>query len=241
MDQRGGEQFQTTSWSLVLNARENSVHLSELLTRYWAPIYSYIRASGRDAADAADLTQEFLAEVMLERGLIERATPERGRFRTFLKTAVRNFLVDEHRRATTRRRSADRPLVSMDAIAARGAEPSLETNPERAFDREWAAAILQAAVEQVESDCAVPELAMHWAAFQAAVLSPALQGTEPPSMAQVGQQIGCPDSLRVSSMIQTVRRRLRRAVRARVEDSLGRREELDEEMACLKEFLGVGP
>jgi len=241
MNELGGEQFQTTSWSLVLHARENTADLSELLKRYWAPIYSYIRVSGREPADAADLTQEFLTEVILGRDLIERATPERGRFRTFLKAAVRNFLIDEHRRATTQRRRAERPLVSVDVIKARGAEPASESVPDRAFDREWAATVLQQAVEKVQSDCGVPELAMYWAAFNAAVLAPALQGTEPPSVAQVAQLIGCGDAARASSMIQTIRRRLRRAIRSLVEDSLDRREELDEEMACLKEFLGMAP
>ena len=72
--------------------------LAELCQRYWYPLYSYVRRRARDAAEARDLTQEFFVR-LLEKNVVAFATPERGRFRAFLLTALKNFLANERERA----------------------------------------------------------------------------------------------------------------------------------------------
>ncbi len=89
--------FQSTLWALVLGARGDRHALEQLLRSYWSPVYAFIRRQGYSGHDASDLTQEFLSQVVLGRDLVGRATPERGRFRAFLKQALRNFLIDQHR------------------------------------------------------------------------------------------------------------------------------------------------
>ena len=95
--------FPTTQWSLVVHAGAGSESqarsaLETLCRQYWYPLYSFMRRQGRPHHEAEDCTQEFLARLLAGDG-VARARPERGRFRTFLLTALRNFLTDEWRRA----------------------------------------------------------------------------------------------------------------------------------------------
>ena len=76
--------------------------LDTLCTLYWYPIYAYIRRKGNDANQSLDLTQEFFYR-LLKKGGLESADPSKGRFRAFLLTACKNFLIDvfRHDQATS--------------------------------------------------------------------------------------------------------------------------------------------
>ena len=90
--------FPTTRWSVVQAASrttspEARAALESLCTTYWPPVHAYIRRCGYSPDDAADLTQAFFARV-IEKGDVGHARNELGRFRTFLLTAVRHFLLN---------------------------------------------------------------------------------------------------------------------------------------------------
>jgi RNA polymerase sigma-70 factor (ECF subfamily) len=94
------DQFATTHWSLVLRAGKRGSHeadeaLAALCQRYWFPLYAYARRRLPAIQEAEDLTQEFFAR-LLEKDLLASASPERGRFRSFLLTALKNFLARAH-------------------------------------------------------------------------------------------------------------------------------------------------
>src|SRR6185503_9442775 len=110
--------FATTHWSVVLAAGQKDsprgvAALENLCRTYWYPLYAYVRRRGSGPEDAQDRTQSFFAR-LLERNLLARAAPQRGRFRSFLLTALQNFLADEHDRANARKRGAGRPFISLD-------------------------------------------------------------------------------------------------------------------------------
>ena len=71
----------------------------------------YVRRQGHGPEDAQDLTQVFFAR-FLAKGYLRLSDPGRGRFRTFLLSAMKNFLVNEWRRgqATSRPGKAARAL-----------------------------------------------------------------------------------------------------------------------------------
>ena len=69
--------------------------LAPLCEIYWYPVYAYVRRRGYSAEDACDLTQAFFAR-LLEKSDLRAADPARGRFRSFLLTAVRHFLSNQH-------------------------------------------------------------------------------------------------------------------------------------------------
>jgi RNA polymerase sigma-70 factor (ECF subfamily) len=228
--------FDSTQWSLVLAAPHDPAALERLLAAYWRPIYAFILGSGRGRDEAIDLTQEFISTVVLERGFVERADPERGRFRTFVKSALRNFLVDEHRRATTRTRSA--PGVRLDAAAldeVRG-DPA---DPSRSFDQEWAASVLSAALARVERDCAGCGQAAHWHVFRRVVIEPALRQVEAPPLAGVAAEAGVAGADQAASMIQTVRRKFRREFQDLVSRTVCDGPARDLEVEELRAILGM--
>jgi RNA polymerase sigma-70 factor (ECF subfamily) len=115
-------QFHTTHWSVVLSAGEldssqAAAALEHLGRAYWYPLYAYVRAQGHSPHDAEDLTQSFFA-FLLERNAIGHAHPERGRFRSFLLAALKNFLADARDKARAQKRGGGRELLSLDTQSA---------------------------------------------------------------------------------------------------------------------------
>ncbi len=41
--------------------------LERLVRRYWSAVYAYVRRSGRDVHEAADLTQGFVCDIIISR------------------------------------------------------------------------------------------------------------------------------------------------------------------------------
>ncbi len=92
-------EFPMTRWSVVLSARGGDdvkvrAALSELCEAYWMPLYSFARRTGKSAEDAEDFTQAFFAR-LIEKDLFAKANAERGKLRSFLLGAFKNFLSDE--------------------------------------------------------------------------------------------------------------------------------------------------
>ena len=152
--------FPTTHWSIVVNAGSGSdpqarSALETLCRQYWYPLYSFVRRQGRPHHEAEDCTQEFLARLLASDG-VAHARPERGRFRTFLLTALRNFLTNEWHRAQAAKRGggvASLPFEMQDAEGRFSCEPAdPRLTPEQAFDRNWALGMLDRAMSRLQSE-----------------------------------------------------------------------------------------
>jgi RNA polymerase sigma factor (sigma-70 family) len=158
---RDRDQFMTTRWSVVLAAgRAESDDpqraLTSLCEQYWFPLYAYVRRQVPSPHDAQDLTQAFFAE-LLEKDFVQSADPQRGRFRAFLLTAMRNFLAKQWRKAKAQRRGGGRAAISLDfdSAAARYALELRSTlTPEAEFDRQWAVTLLNRVLQQLADECA---------------------------------------------------------------------------------------
>jgi RNA polymerase sigma factor (sigma-70 family) len=138
--------FPTTRWTLVLSSgTENSRReaLNWLCERYWYPIYAFLRRHGRSPSAAQDLTQSFLAN-FLERRSIERADPARGRFRSYLLGALKNFLADYQAHEQARMRGGEFQFLPLSF--ASGEERYLQCpenlSPEALYERQWALALI---------------------------------------------------------------------------------------------------
>jgi DNA-directed RNA polymerase specialized sigma24 family protein len=108
--------FQTTRWSLIARAKHSDdgarQALDELCRVYWPPVYAMYRGEGVAAEQARDLTQGLFAS-LLERQDLGKANPERGRFRSFLRTCARNWLLNERDRDQARKRGGDAKQFSL--------------------------------------------------------------------------------------------------------------------------------
>ena len=156
---RTAARFATTHWSVVLaagdSASTDSQEALEKLSRaYWYPLYSYARRRGYGGEDAKDLTQAFF-ERLLAKNFLKDAARDRGRFRTFLLTAMKHFLANEQDRAHAVKRGGRDTVVSLDMLMAedRFADAAgRDLSPDQAFDRAWAESLMDAAYQRLKSD-----------------------------------------------------------------------------------------
>ena len=151
--------FVTTRWSVVLTAGRNDTTraqeaLSRLCETYWYPLYAYVRRRGHSPEDAQDLTQEFFAR-LLEHHWVGNADRSKGRFRTFLLTALSRFLANEWDRAQSQKRGGGVAALSLDAIVAEQryqSEAAQIMAPDRLYDRQWAMTLLDRALNQLGAE-----------------------------------------------------------------------------------------
>src|SRR5437762_2447066 len=142
--------FTTTHWSVVLMAGQADSPqandaLEKLCHTYWYPLYVYVRRQGNSPEDAQDLTQIFFSR-LLEKNYFAKADRERGKFRTFLLGSLKNFLVNEWKRAGRQKRGGDLTFLSFDANQAEqryAGEQIDETNPANDFERQWAVTLIE--------------------------------------------------------------------------------------------------
>ena len=121
--------------------------LSELCGVYWPPLYTYLRRRGYGPDEAQDLTQGFFAR-LLERRDIQAADQARGKFRSFLLTALKRYVINEHHRAAAEKRGGGIAPLPLDFAGAERAYASDERSqdaPDRVFDRRWAGITLDLA------------------------------------------------------------------------------------------------
>src|SRR5579871_2153154 len=110
----GQSQFPTTRWTLVVAAgdpkrKEARSALVSLCENYWYPLYAFLRRRGYPADQAQDLTQDFFIRI-LEGRYLNRATPDKGRFRSFLLASLKFFVSDEGDRQRALQRGNGRVL-----------------------------------------------------------------------------------------------------------------------------------
>lgn len=145
-------------WGIVLAAKANDSASGDALARlceiYWTPLYSFVRRKGYSADQAQDLTQEFLT-CLLERDYLKTVEREKGRFRTFLLSAMSHFLSNQARYERAKKRGGGAVHLSLDFIEAEknhARVPSDDLTPEHLYERQWALLILKTAVDQVRED-----------------------------------------------------------------------------------------
>jgi RNA polymerase sigma factor (sigma-70 family) len=154
----GPSRFPTTRWTLVVAAgdpqrKEARSALADLCENYWYPLYAYLRRRGYAPDAAQDLTQEFFVRV-LEGRYLDRADPEKGRFRSFILTSLRFFVADQgdRQRAYKRGGGALVPLEFSSGEDRFQREPANNETPDRIFERRWALSVLDRVVEKLRSE-----------------------------------------------------------------------------------------
>ena len=187
----GGAAFTTTHWSVVLQAQGESPEAQEALEKlcriYWRPIYSFVRRQGAGADEAQDLTQGFFA-LLLKRRDLRTVRKEKGRLRSYLLTALKHFLADEHRRAMAikRGKGESRKLSGLEELRALEEQPADVLTPDQIYERRWASTLLDRVLSRLEDKYRARGNAALFDSFNQ------LLGDEPgaPSQADVAAQLG---------------------------------------------------
>ncbi len=142
--------FPTTHWTLVQivkgdDQKQAAVALEEICSRYWYPVYAYLRRAGRSAHDAEDLAQ-MLFQKLIEDDALRLAQQERGRLRSFLIGMIRRVISKQARHDGAEKRGGGVTVFSMNETTADGRyahEPVDLTDPEKLYDRAWAMQLLE--------------------------------------------------------------------------------------------------
>lgn len=232
--------FATTHWTVVLTAGGSgttcaSVALEKLCQTYWYPLYGYVRRSGHSPEDSQDLTQAFFAR-LLEGQWIGRADREKGKFRSFLLSALKCFLADEWDRARAQKRGggvAPLPLQLDTAETRYGHEPVDNTTPEQLYERRWALALLEEVLRRLASEYELDGKAKFFAE-----LNPCLVGDRAAlPYAELAVKLGVSESA-VKSTAHRMRLRYRELLREKIANTVNSPAEVDEELRQLFAILG---
>jgi DNA-directed RNA polymerase specialized sigma24 family protein len=238
-----GRTFQTTQWTAIEQIKSgddtrNRALIGDMLSAYWKPVYCYLRHKGYDNEQAKDLTQGFFHEIVLGRKLIQQADHAKGRFRTFLLTALDRYLTSAHRKQTAKKRIPRNKLIQMDDMQPPDLPDAVEgLTSEESFNYVWISQLLDEMLAEVRAECRRRGMEVHWKIFRARVLEPILEGTAPPPLAEVCKRHGIGDGIKAANMILTVKRRFQAALRRRLRQSVASEADVSEEMVELMQFL----
>jgi RNA polymerase sigma-70 factor (ECF subfamily) len=232
--------FVTTRWSVVLAAghpADTSAKqaLSQLCEAYWYPLYAYARRVVGDEHEAQDLTQSFFAH-LLERQAIAKADRSRGRFRSFLLTALKNFLVNQWNKARAQKRGGGEAQLSLDFVAGESryrVEPSHHLTAEALYEQHWVRTMLDQVLEGLRSELAAAGQAEHFEQLKHAVVAEMTsEGYE-----QAGLALGITPGAAKQAAYR-LRRRYRQRLREEVARTVASESEVDDEITRLLEILG---
>jgi len=238
MSNSASHEFATTRWTLVVSAGRadagSAEALAELCGRYWYPIYAYVRRRTGDVTQAQDATQEFFAK-LLEKGIVALASPARGRFRSFLLTAMRNFLADEGKKARAAKRGGTLTVLSLDFESGESKfrlEPADTQTPERIFEREWTLELLAQVMQRLRS-----EYTESGKVEQFEILEPLIAGPrDDESYSTAAVRLNTSEA-NVRQLASRLRKRYRELLREEVAQTVANPGEVEEELRGLLKSL----
>jgi RNA polymerase sigma-70 factor (ECF subfamily) len=244
----GHRVFATTRWSVILSAghseseeRKARDALGELCRIYWRPILSFVCRRGHSAEDAQDLTQDFFV-MILGNNWLQRADPNRGRFRSLLLTSLQNFLINAAERNHTRKRGGDVEFVSWDEWTAEApshlsisAQAFDSLPPEQLFDFGWAVTVVEQALGRLREECEskgrlrlFEALSAHLTGERAEVSYPKLS-----AMLGIGESV-------VKKQLHNMRQRYRWLLRDEVAHTVENPADVEDEIRHLCAALAAG-
>jgi RNA polymerase sigma factor (sigma-70 family) len=225
----------------VLNAqsddtKEAAQALGELCRIYWEPIRGYVARTCRNLSDAEDLTQQFFVR-FLEKEHYRLADRERGKFRTFLLTSVKHFLVNEWERASAQKRGGGEQALSLDEATTEGGQPRIELKDERTaeqiYEQSWALTLLARVRERVQE-----EYARAGREDRFRQLEKFLPGEESDlTYAEAGARFGVAEGT-LKSDVHRLKRRYRELLREEIAHTVAKPEDIEDELRHLIVVVG---
>ena len=237
-----GYVFLTTRWSLIEGIQstddKNRSLIDRLLKRYWKPVYCYLRKKGHTNERAKDLTQDFFHEVVLNRGLVQRADQTKGRFRSFLLHALDQYLSHETSKQMAQKRFPKGGFVHLDL-----SEPPVlpttisELTPEDSYHYVWLSELLEQVLSEVETQCHEDGMDLHWKIFRDRIVQPILEDSKPLSFGEICRKYNIEDEKKAANMAITVKRRFQALLRKNVRNTVSTESEIPDELQEIMQYL----
>lgn len=204
---------------------------ARLAAIYMPAILATLLAQGVRSEEARELAQAFYVEVVLARGLMERAR-RGGSLRGYIKASLANYRASQFRRAQSRggphaRLEADPPTHNPETSDPSAHPPPppppspLASSPMwpdgigghsavDPFDRAWATELLAQALARAEAYLRAHGLERHWELFLRCRLHPAIHNTTAPSAQTAALELGFAKPADASAALHYATGRVRR-------------------------------
>ena len=195
-------------------------------------MYAYLRRRGYAPDQAQDLTQNFFIR-MLEGRYLDRADPEKGRFRSFRLTSLKFFVADEEDRQRAHKRGGG-AVVSLEFLSGEEREqrePAHDETPERLFERRWALSVLDHVVEKLRTEFVRHGRPEHFERLKVFLLGQ----SEAPYAALALEMNTSEGALKVA--IHRLRKRYRELFRQEIADTVADPAEVESELRFLAAAL----
>jgi DNA-directed RNA polymerase specialized sigma24 family protein len=233
----GSSRFPTTQWSLVVAAgdphrKEARSALVSLCEHYWYPLYAYLRRRGYRPDEAQDLTQEFFVRV-LEGRYLDRADPEKGRFRAFILNSLKFFVADEEDRQRARKRGGGM-VVRLELSSGEEwyqHEPAHDETPDWIFERRWALSLIDRVVGKLREEFVQHGHPEHFERLKVFLLGQC----DAPYAALAREMNTSEGALKVA--IHRLRKRYRELFRQEIADTVANPDEVESELRFLAAVL----
>lgn len=232
--------FPATRWTLVQlvqggDEKQAAQALEDICSRYWYPVYAYLRRAGKSGPDAEDLTQ-MLFQKLIEDDALRLAQQERGRLRSFLIGMIRQVISRQSRHDGAEKRGGGVTVFSMNETTADGRyahEPADLTDPERLYDRAWAMQLLESVRQKLRASFAKNKRLNEYDA-----LEPHLGWDDAPApYAELSERLGSNEGA-VRVLVHRLRKKFRELLEAEISKTVVNTEDIEAELAWMREVLG---
>lgn len=233
--------FGTTHWSVVVAAAQTDSSEAEsamerLCIAYWKPLYSYLRRKGCNIQEAEDLSQGFFSQRVVTKLVFKGVHPERGKFRTWLLSSLQNFVKNEWNRQMAIKRGGRVEHFSLDLDHAEAfyLQTQLESDaPARAFDRSWAIALLENALENFKQQYDTEHKLKLFEALQSFLPGASIQSSYAEAAIKLGKS---EDAIKMAA--SRFRKDFGRVLKDEIKRTVSTSSEVKEELYYLISLLG---
>ena len=229
--------FPQTDWAALSRAVQADVpSLEQLVKLYWQPLRIFLAATFPSLKDQAEIyLQDFAEDKLIKEGWLRKADQNRGRFRDFLKTSLRNFVLDRLNRAEMKN-----PPLSFEELEQE--LPQTEASAEE-FDLAWAKTVLAETLRRMEADCKdpaaeQPRRGQIWEMFRIRLLEPVFNDAPAPSYDELIEQFGLKSPTDASNTLLSAKRIFKAHLGKVIKEYAGQDAATTAEIKALEDFLG---
>lgn len=238
-------QSSRTRWTVVRSVQDGTDEerleaLEVLLKRHSPALTQFLVTRFQISRELAeDWTQDFVLDRILQKGLIEKASKERGRFRNFLLRSITSFALNQIRAVNTEKRRALWNAGSLNELEEHGFEvPDTET--ERAFNEAFTRHAIEQSVERTREHCLKIGRQDIWEVFEARILKPLLHEVPADDYESLCERLQLKSVGDAHNLLVSGKRMFRRELRSTVADYSESNQVVEEELKLLKKFFVPG-